>query len=1325
MAEVETTENKSAFADLINVNSGLNNSGGHTFVDGDTLRNEEGQLVRIEGLEAAEIAHLRNDNTFSPGTAGGNQAALSIQSLANKLGYTNVKYLTNADGSPKLDATGTRLMGRMTDDSGRDFTQVATTYGVNQLGLYSTDNEILSSQFGTAERSANLDKPLTDWELAKVQIDAATNAEMSYEQEFKRAALDERTLASWNAPQNPGETFESYQRRLKLAKEYIPGQVQIRKLDRDINNKALSPLSEGIDVGLTGAIEGLYGAAQLVGESTGFKWLENVGTAGITRQHAYLANMPELKLSAFKPIIDKNGVVTGNEWDIKGVGEFFEYLGTNAAVSIPYMANTVGATLLSGPTFGLSMLSPAAVYTGQTWNEMEGDNKNAGLAIAAGVTQAILDRIGLQGLIGGSILKKTTRDAAIKKIMASGVGKAVAEQTLAKLTRVEVAKFVGSAAEVAKAQLKSRNVLRALVAQSAKGFASESMTEGAQELTAYMAAVAGSDKVFDAVELESRLLNAFIAGGTMGSTFAIPGVAYDAGAWADVAVRQLPAEAKRLSFAGKWAADEKKRTGSVNSVQQNNSDAKADINKRVMPTASFSEKAEAGTAAKKGRSGFDKVKDAWESTPVLWRGSTRMIFTEKLQNASRAMRKLADGFGANLQRIYSGSNFENRKKHILTQYRNSVSTPAEYAKKAGFKSLNQGELSNIIYTFGRWAGSKKLTLKDWNKLPADLQPHRAWLADYYQETSQLSEKLYTDQIAAGATNLNRLENYLLRYKSFNKAAIEKDKNGFIAALEKDYNFSNLDATELTNNILNQELLIGETDAFTVGKGKFIPASHKKRTLNLAENKNFNAYMETDAFTNISNASKSASRYITYQEFLGNNNEVINELLNQAMEEGVPAAEVNKVAAELQDYLDAESGNYKRLDNETIAKVQKHLGLWTTIAGLPLATISSFVELAITMQALTPKQISTTIMTASKEMAEAMWSTIKNPTLSSTEKQLEKEQRQSNIKRLGFFDWDVGAAQTTGATENTHASRHLLDKYFKIIGLQQWTDYTRSIRASIADDFIMSKVNAISNQRQMNKQVGPFTSATASQIDNEGLYTNAIQEAEEQLRNLGINVDRLIELTDNPIVKGSPEAVEFDAMMLEAEFNFVNQAIALPGTANRPLYYQNQHLALFTQFQGFIATFTANQIPRMWGEYVSRGTPAMKYNAFAVMSTMIMLGFVSQYLKDLIKYGKPSPYLDDVEKFQRAIGSSGLMGTGERVVNLVFPIYESSSDNVAEWFFNTASGEAAALSNVSRAAGGIGKIVEGKTDKGVYDLLKTAPFTGPFNQFNRYISELFK
>ena len=95
-----------------------------------------------------------------------------------------------------------------------------------------------------------------------------------------------------------------------------------------------------------------------------------------------------------------------------------------------------------------------------------------------------------------------------------------------------------------------------------------------------------------------------------------------------------------------------------------------------------------------------------------------------------------------------------------------------------------------------------------------------------------------------------------------------------------------------------------------------------------------------------------------------------------------------------------------------------------------------------------------------------------------------------------------------------------------------------------------------------------------------------------------------------------EQTFFDESLREAGFNFVNEAIALPNAANRPLLYQDPRFSLFTQFQGFIATFTANHIPKLWGEYVKRGTPAMKYNAFATMSTMIMMGFVSMHIKDL-------------------------------------------------------------------------------------------------------------
>lgn len=1290
--------------------SDLAGSGGHTFADGDTLRNDEGNLLRIEGLEAAEIAHATPYGIES-GTAGGVTAYDQIKRLANKYGYNNVEYLTNPDGSPKMDATGSRQMVRLKDSSGRDFTEQLSRFGLNQVGAYSSQEEILAQRLGMAERASALDEPLNDWEMGAQAIENATRAEMRREQEYKQTALDERMLASLNRPQMPGETAEMYAARMREAEKYITAGVQIRSLDRTLENKAVNPLSESFDVGLTGVVEGMYGVAEMAGETTGWDWLENVGENGIARQRAYLASKPELKLSILKPIVDADGNVTGNDWDVDGVGDFFQYLGNNAAISLPYMAASITGVALSGVTMGASMSIPAAIYTGQTWNEMEGE-KSAGVAIAAGVTQAALDRLGLQAIMSGaSILKKETRQAAVRALMTrDGVSEAVAKNMLANATRLEIANFAGAAAQVAKSQLTARNGLRALSSALGKGGLSELVTETAQEGTAYMAAVVGSDKHFDAVELENRLLNAAIAGGTLGAGFSLPGIAYDAGAWADVAVRQAPAEAKRLSRAGKAAEQEKRDHGRIRSIQEINQEV-GQLIQTEQSISSFNDKVASAKTADLQRTVFGQVKDAIMAVPSLWRGATRWIFTEDVQNQSRSMRMLADMFGGNLQRTFSGSNFENRKHHLLTQYRNMVKTPAEWAQAAGFKTINQPELSKIINKFGNWLGNQTQNI-DWDNLPEDLQQHRTWLGQYYNQVKVLSDKLYMDQVNAAAANgkpapLRYLTNYLFKYKSFNKAAIEKDRNGFIQKLVDQYGYSIQDAETLTDNILNQDLLLGEGD-FQVGQGRFIPSAHRGRTLNISENPEFEAFMETDAFTNMSNAAKSASRYVTYQEFLGDNNEKVNALLNQALAEGVPAETVNKIAAQMQDYLDAESGNYKRMKNRTFATIQKNLGIWTTVAGLPLATISSFVELAITTVGMPKDMVFKQIGNAAKEFAQALWAVMTDPKWNSTNRQIGKEQRQENIKRLGFFDWDVGAAQTTGATENTHASRHLLDKYFKIIGLQQWTDYTRNIRASIANDYIMGHASVIQDSRMSGEP-----------------KTNAVQEAEEHLRNIGINVDKLLDLIYAPGPWTAQQTAEFDAMMMEAQFNFVNMAIALPGVANRPLFYQNQYLALFTQFQGFISTFTANQIPKMWGELALRGTPAIKYNVFAVMCTMLLLGFVSQYLKDLVKYGQPSPYLDDMEKLQRAVGSSGLLGTGERALNFVYPIYESSSDNAAEWFFNTVSGEAAALSNVSRVYGGIGKIAMGKPDKGAYDILKTAPFIGPFNQLNRTIASIFE
>lgn len=244
-------------------------------------------------------------------------------------------------------------------------------------------------------------------------------------------------------------------------------------------------------------------------------------------------------------------------------------------------------------------------------------------------------------------------------------------------------------------------------------------------------------------------------------------------------------------------------------------------------------------------------------------------------------------------------------------------------------------------------------------------------------------------------------------------------------------------------------------------------------------------------------------------------------------------------------------------------------------------------------------------------------------------------------------------------------------YFKVILLQQWTNAARAARASIALDYITDKVSIM---------------VAASNAD---VTTNESREAEEGLRNLGLDTEFLKQyhqqfVNDNQAVQPDPELkARWERDINDATFNFINDAVALPQSANRPLIFQDPRFALFTQFQGFIATFTANHIPKMYGEMAKRGTPAMKYNIFATVSTMILLGFVSQHLKDLLKYGETTPYFKGTEYLRRGVGASGLLGTGERVIDFVFPMYEKRYQSNVEWFFGTIASESAGVSKALR------------------------------------------
>ena len=84
-----------------------------------------------------------------------------------------------------------------------------------------------------------------------------------------------------------------------------------------------------------------------------------------------------------------------------------------------------------------------------------------------------------------------------------------------------------------------------------------------------------------------------------------------------------------------------------------------------------------------------------------------------------------------------------------------------------------------------------------------------------------------------------------------------------------------------------------------------------------------------------------------------------ELIESGVSEEEARQMTDKAARGMRDYFDAESGNYKRPTTkfgENLQAIQRNFLFVTTISSLPLATLSSLVELALTTKSLNQEQI---------------------------------------------------------------------------------------------------------------------------------------------------------------------------------------------------------------------------------------------------------------------------------------------------------------------------------------------------------------------------------
>jgi len=1320
-----------------------------SLLDGDTaVDNDTGEKYRLASVDTAEIDRYVGGE-FQAGTAGGSTSTAEVSKLMNEFGYNNVKPRLDENGEILRDPNG-RIIADFVNDQGETFSSRLLSEGVLKPTKWSSNIEADIYQLGQLRRDQknlqemDLENPTTEssWDLARTNIEEAMRKEGFRQYGLKKVAHNEEELARAQAS--------------GVSSFYDMNRVASRAKDRTLLNEALNPYSDSWEQAWIGVDEAMAGLQNMWGDLTDNEYHSRVGKMGVERNRRRLAEYGTR-------IVD---------WrDVDDISSGIDYVVNNAAMSLPYMmiaagsalaaplVGTVagvagaGAAVTGAVTLGASMLAPSAIYAGQTYNEMEGE-KNIGIAVTSGILQGTLDRIGVGLIFKTGTPSKEVLNKALKELTkpisegGKGLAPEAAQELLSNASKKTIADFTKDAANAAKSQLTGKAIFKDLATRGIIGGAGEAVTEGLQEATAYTAATLGSDKVFDYNELTDRMVDGAIAGGVLGTSFSAPGAAVNAGVWADIAVRQAPADAKRLSDAGRYAEEERARSSEnrIVSIEE----GLDNIYDGTQPTetvdretgliteydGNYFEPLDIREQEHKGkkieRSIGQSIASGLAKLPKFWRGSVNYLFPDEVLEKSRSARFLKEAMGGGLQKIFSGNGFENFKFNQVATYKNMIMDPTSF-----FSIMNNGritsaskkaELSTKAYANLRAMMNEDGTI-DPSKLPAMPEAEKQVLITLANQAQEMSDRMYNDQnkyVNRDGKQLGYIKNYLLRFKALDKVSIKKNRAGFEAALQQEANLSVSQAKDLTDKILdNPEVndLSLLDDNFSVTKGGIVPTSHRERTLGLSEKDAFNEFMEQDIFANMSTAAKSAARFVTHRKYIGKNGEVLAAQLQQMENEGVPREKVNEIAMGLKDFLDAESGNYKRptsKDGKIAVGIQKNLMFVTTIATLGLATVASIVELALAGRALTAEQIygrkgaksgDTSLASFGKELAKVISDSVlfAGNTAILKDPGLNKQSRgQELIRSLGYYEWDVGAATVTGVTEMNPVHEKYYKLFFKMTGLTGWTNMTRALRGSIAADYMFDHTKTISEYRNRG-----------------GEKTNEVQEAEEALRNIGVNVDDVVQIYQaDQKAAGADLSPELEAKreinMRTGAFNFINDAVALPMVANRPMIYQDPRFALFTQFQGFIATFTANHIPKLWGEYVKRGTPSMKYNAFAIMCTMIMLGFASQYLKDLIKFGDRdedelktlgNPYLDTGEYMQRGIRASGLMGVGERVFDQFFPLYEQRSDNALEWAWNTVSGEAPAAGTVKRVAKTLTNLGTGDFGGAAQQASKLVPFIG--------------
>jgi len=1329
-----------------------NNQVGAKFIDMDTILDVANNRYRLRDIDAPEVWSTYS-GIAAPAEVGAQELTTQAAILANHFGFNRIQEtgqsdrerkvidLVNASGQNLSDyAVEERLVGANRNTSNEVLTNRMLNRFMDEISLATDPAE-------AGNRSRNIiNEAIRDADIPPVWAREAVDEEqfamgkMLYSHN-EIASLSE-ALKTETDPAKRQRIQDSLYDIKTSANPFVT--VENRQRGRSIDNVAYNQFGTSLYLGLENTVQSLYGLADLVGETSGSEWLEQKGEAGRERSE-YTASQEGSVITMFK--------------DIERTSDAFTWLTNNVAMSIPFMATAMAGGLLVAPLGGAAVLGSAGALavgaipstlltTGSVWNSMPEGEKSATIAVAAGFAVGLLDRFGFTGMpkaltAANAVERGSMKDlftsiqqevvdhlVDVKKLTPTAAWLQVKTASNSQLIKMGDDYFKG-----ASDKLRDLKMVKDVIRKIAGATTREATTETVQTAIEEVAAVTGNSAELDPERFKEALITSAVVGGVFGSSFSMPSIAKQYSDRAAI-LHDVSNSTKVDSDLNEFSRQDQEEALAAGKVTRTNEDNLQEFSDYGMeiPAAGdetfkqdkiFDDRNKAGKDARTAEGTFKRAFNAAIKRPAGMFIAHTLNMVEKigLRDANGNRRTVLSRMSSVYSEtgINSGGSHQEYIQNLRGTLTKILPDPERVAQLLGTNVRGANRIMRMaveaVATGGVYTGPK-------SDIANQLLEH------YAQKQIELKATLM-DLGMVDEANALKGKYDILTNRPLDQKRIKNDRTAFKAALQT------LDSGLGSNTKMGPAIAQSYVDRLLGDDAT--NASMELHQLYDTSSGVLSPYMNQNVMGSHRDGLSTTAKRSGDLKYLGENNQLLTNVLNKMVRTGeITDKEANELAADLGDYLEIANGDYGAWKSPWIKSVQDNLILVTFLRGMGFSALASWPEIPLTQlgvpQHIAFKHMSGHAKEGASSFAEYINFMASLPPGSPIPRKIFNKSDMERMEADGTLVKDVleepdalgdlgfrgtaGSAVRQQGIEVSSWQQSIANHYAKAVGLNNITDYTRGIRASMAADVINYYAEILA--------------------DDPAALTNMGREAYSELRELGVNVDFMKKLhtrwrsnhyqgfLDEAEMKMFHENLEIGTL------RFVDQAIVNPLPGRIPKGYKHQKLAIFNQFQGFIANFTARILPKIL-KNVSSGSPGITTNALVTALTMFAAAMFSTMLRDEIKYGEPTPYLDDWDKFRRVVFATGLLGTGERALSAISPLYGSRSSlpqgnnpitQSISRSIEGALGEAAAYGTVKDIAGSAYEFGFGDNRKGAKQAIKLLPLVGSVNQSHESLLDFF-